>query len=219
MADGADLTVWGRRSSSNVQAAMWCIGELGLPCRRIDAGFVYGVTDTPEFLAMNPNGRVPVLRDGGGEPMFESGAILRYLAARYGDGGAFWPADPARRAQVDKWAEWAKVSVGASFTAPIFWAVVRTAPRDRDEAALARALRVLDGYLDLADARLSDRPYLAGDAFTLADIQLGHLLYRYYDIAIPRPERPALARYYAGLTARPAYGEHVMVSYEELRVT
>lgn len=155
MADGADLTVWGRRSSSNVQVAMWCIGELGLLCRRIDAGFVYGVTDTPEFLAMNPNGRVPVLRDGGDEPMFESGAILRYLAARYGDGGAFWPADPARRAQVDKWAEWAKVSVGASFTAPIFWAVVRTAPRDRDEAALARALRVLDGYLDLADA---DRP-------------------------------------------------------------
>jgi glutathione S-transferase len=196
---------------------MWCIGELGLPHRRIDAGFTYGVTDTPAFLSMNPSGKIPVLRDGNDEPLFETGAILRYLAARYGDGGAFWPADPARRAQVDKWAEWAKLNVGGGFTAPIFWAVVRTAARDRDEAAVARAVRALDVHLDIAETCLVDRPYLASDAFSLADIQLGHLLYRYYDIAIPRPARPALARYYEALKARPAYREHVMVSYEELR--
>jgi glutathione S-transferase len=79
------LTVWGRRSSSNVQALMWCIGELGLSYRRHDdAGHIYGVTDTPAFLAMNPNGTVPVLRDGDGQPLWETGAILRYLAGRYG---------------------------------------------------------------------------------------------------------------------------------------
>lgn len=219
MTRGSALTVWGRRSSSNVQAVMWCIGELGLPCRRIDAGFVYGINDTPEFLALNPSGRVPVLRDGADAPLFESGAIVRYLAARYGDGAAFWPADAARRAQVDKWAEWAKLNVAANFTAAVFWPFVRTAAKDRDEAALARAVGALDVQLDIAEARLSDRPYLAGETLSLADIQLGHVLFRYFDIAVPRPGRPALARYYGRLEARPAYREHVVVSYDELRVT
>lgn len=212
------LTVWGRRSSSNVQALMWCIGELGLDYERHDAGHRYGVVDTPAFLAMNPNGTVPVLRDGDGDPLWESGAILRYLAARYAP-DAFWPAEPAARAQVDKWAEWAKINVTLGFTVPIFWRVVRTAPSARNPAAIADAVAKFDKTLDLAEAQLARGGFLAGDRFTLADIQFGHLLYRYFDIAIPRRDRPVLQRYYDTLTARPAYREHVMVSYEELRVT
>ena len=84
------LPVWGRADSSNVQAVMWGIAELGLPWRRIDAGHRFGVNDTAEFLAMNPNGTVPVVRDGDGPPMFESAAILRYLCNRYGK-PPFWP--------------------------------------------------------------------------------------------------------------------------------
>lgn len=212
------LTVWGRKTSSNVQALMWCIGELGLPCRRIDIGHRYGGNDTPEFLAMNPNGTVPVLRDGDGEPIWETGAILRYLAARYGD-DAFWPTDPARRAQIDKWADWAKINVAMAFTAPVFWRVVRTAPRDRDAAAIRAALEALHAALAIAEDRLARHAFLAGDAFTLADIQLGHVLFRYFDIAIERAPLPALRRYHEALTARPAYRQHVMVSYEELRVS
>lgn len=212
------LTVWGRRTSSNVQALMWCIGELGLPYRRIDAGHRHGGTDTPEFRAMNPNGTVPVLRDGDGEPMWETGAILRYLAARHAD-DRFWPADPVRRAPVDRWAEWAKINVAMNFTAPVFWRVVRTAPRDRDPAAIAAALAALQPFLAIADARLAQHAHLAGTDFTLADIQFGHVLYRYFDISIARTELPALRRYYDALTARPAFREHVMVSYEELRVS
>lgn len=211
------LTVWGRKSSSNVQALMWCIGELGLAYERIDAGFIYGVNDTPEFLTMNPNGTVPVLRDGGGEPLWETGAILRYLAAQYGD-DTFWPKEAQRRAQIDKWAEWAKVSVASSFTGPIFWRVVRTAPALRDEQAIAAALTALGTKLDIAETQLERHRFLAGDDLTLADIQFGHLLYRYFDIDIPRPGHPRLQRYYENLTERPAFKEHVMVSYEELRV-
>ncbi len=74
------LTIWGRRTSSNVQALMWCVVELGIPHVRHDAGHRFGGTDTAEFLAMNPNGTVPVLRDGDAEPVWETGAILRYLA-------------------------------------------------------------------------------------------------------------------------------------------
>lgn len=211
------LTVWGRRSSSNVQALMWCIGELGLPFERHDAGHRYGGNDTPAFLAMNPNGKVPVLKDGESEPLWETGAILRYLASRYA-AAPFWPQDLAARTHVDKWTEWSKINVALNFTGPIFWRVVRTAPQDRDEAAIAEAMRILDEKLDIAETQLARHAFLAGDDFTLADIQFGHVLYRYFDIAIARPAHPSLRGYYDGLTARPAFREHVVVSYEELRV-
>jgi glutathione S-transferase len=212
------LIVWGRKTSSNVQALMWCIGELQLSFERHDVGHKYGGNDTPEFLAMNPNGTVPVVKDGEGEPLWETGAILRYLANRYG-AAPFWPLDIAARAHVDKWTEWSKINVALNFTAPIFWRVVRTARQDRDEAEIAAAMRVLGKKLDIAETQLARHAFLSGDEFTLADIQFGHVLYRYFDIAIDRPERPALRRYYDRLSARPAFRDHVMVSYEELRVT
>ena len=211
------LTVWGRKSSSNVQALMWCIGELGLAYERLDVGHKYGGNDTPEFLAMNPNGTVPVLRDGEGEPIFETGAILRYLADRYA-GPPFWPEALAARTQVDMWTEWSKINIALNFTAPIFWRVVRTAPRDCDEAAIRQAVAVLAKKLDIAEDRLERQAFLAGNDLTLADIQFGHVLYRYFDIDFERPEHPALWRYYERLSERPAFREHVMVSYEELRV-
>ncbi|KEA07686.1 glutathione S-transferase N-terminal domain-containing protein [Agrobacterium sp. SHOUNA12C] len=211
------LTIWGRKSSSNVKALTWCIGELGLRHERIDAGFTYGVNDTPEFLAMNPNGTVPVLRDGDGEPLWETGAILRYLAEQYADED-FWPREPGRRAQIDKWAEWAKLNVALSFTAPVFWRIVRTARALRDDAAISAALALLGKKFDIAETQLEQHRFLAGEKLTLADIQFGHVLYRYFDIDIPRPPRPRLERYYRNLTERPAFQEHVMVSYEELRV-
>jgi len=211
------LTIWGRKTSSNVQALMWAVGELGLAYQRHDIGHRYGGNDTPEFLAMNTNGTVPVLRDGEGEPLWETGAILRYLSSSYAP-ESFWSADPAKRAQVDKWAEWAKINVTLGFTEPVFWRVVRTAPSKQDPVAIAQAATKLDQVLEIAERQLTQNAFLAGDALTLADIQFGHVLYRYFDIAIPRPARPALQRYYEMLTQRPAFAEHVMVSYDELRV-
>ena len=130
-------------------------------CERLDIGHKYGGNDTPEFLAMNPNGTVPVLRDGEGEPIFETGAILRYLATRYAR-APFWPEDLAARTQVDMWTEWSKINIALNFTAPIFWRVVRTAPRDRDEAAIRQAVAVLARKLDIAEARLKRRLFLRG---------------------------------------------------------
>ena len=209
------LTIWGRADSSNVQALMWCVAELGLPHRRIDAGHRFGGTDTPEFLAMNPNGTVPVLQDGDAPPLWETGAILRYLAGRYGP-ESFWPADPVARADVDRWAEWAKINIALGFTGPVFWPVWRF-PESRDPVALERALSALDAKLRIAEDRLSRHPFLVGDTLTLADIQFGHILYRYFTIDIARPALPALASYCARLTERPAYRQHVMVSFEALR--
>ena len=205
------LTIWGRKTSSNVQALMWCVGELGLDYERYDIGHVYGGNDTPDFLAMNPNGTVPVLRDGAGPIIWETSAILRYLAARYG-AADFWPSNPALRVGVDQWAEWAKVNVTLAFTGPVFWRVVRTAPSKQDRAAIHGALVKLGSLLAIAEAQLGQTSFLAGPSFSLADIQFGHVLFRYFDIDIARPYWPNIERYYRARCERPAFRKHVMVS-------
>ncbi len=211
------LKVWGRKTSSNVQAVMWCIGELGLPYQRVDIGHKYGGNHTPEFLAMNPNGLVPVVRDGEGQPLFESAAIVRYLASRYGSDD-FWSHEPLARAGVDIWAEWAKSSVYVAFIRPIFWPLVAQKAEERDIEAVKQAVDNLAKLLKIADDRLAQHDYLAGDRLTVADIMFGTLLYRYYTLEIARPLLPALENYYQRLTQRPAYQEHVMISWDELRV-
>jgi Glutathione S-transferase len=210
------LTVWGRATSSNVQAVMWTIGELGLEHRRIDIGLTHGGNDTAEYLAMNPNGKVPTIRDGDDAPLFESAAIVRYLACKYGD-ATFWPRDPAHRARLDMWAEWIKTTFGPAFGAQVFFPMVFLASAQRDAAAIARAVEAVKPLARMLDARLGDGPYLDGERFTFADILCGHLLYRYFTHDFERADTPALAAYYERLTARQAYRTHVMVSYEPLR--
>lgn len=212
------LTIWGRKTSSNVQALMWCVGELDLPYQRHDLGHRFGGLETKAFAVLNPNRTIPVLQDGDGQPIWETGTILRYLAARYGD-DAFWPEAAEERARVDQWAEWAKLNVAMAFTVPIFWQVVRTPAAQRDDTALARSLDALEAKLSLADAQLAAHAWLAGNTFSLADIQLGHILYRYYEIEIARSPLPHLRTYYDRLCQRAAYRRHVMISYEELRTT
>lgn len=95
------ITVYGRATSSNVQLVMWGLAELGLACERLDYGHVHGGLDTPAFRALSPHGLVPVIRDGD-LVIWESAAILRYLAGRYGS-APFWPAEPAARARIDMW--------------------------------------------------------------------------------------------------------------------
>lgn len=209
------LTVWGRRSSSNVQAVMWCIGELGIPHQRIDAGFTYGVTDTDDYIAMNPNGTVPTIRDGDNDPLWESGAILRYLASRY-SAGEFWPRDPVDRAGVDQWAEWSKLNIALMFTGPIFWRVART-PKERQEPQMIKnAVSDFESALSIADKQLQRQAYIAGPYFTLADIQFAHVLYRYYDISIERTRLKAVERYYRSMLERDPFVQHVAISYDEL---
>ncbi|MDF1608497.1 glutathione S-transferase family protein [Hoeflea sp. YIM 152468] len=211
------LTVWGRATSSNVQAVMWTIAELGLDFERHDVGHAHGGNKTADYLAMNPNGLVPTVRDGDGAPMWESAAIVRYLAARYGD-AAFWPRDPAVRVQLDMWAEWIKTSFVPVFTGQIFrplMALAGSTPMQPGQVQAATdALKPLALRLD---KRLGDGPYLGGAELSFADMIAGHLLYRYCTLDFDRAVTPSLDAYYARLSARPHYRDHVMVSYESLR--
>ncbi len=211
------LTVLGRATSSNVQAVIWGLEELGLDYTRLDYGENHGGLDSPEFLAMNPHGKIPVLKVGG-RALFETSAILRYLATAHGDEG-FWPRDPLARAEVDMWAEWAKHDVAEGFTGPVFWRVVRTPRAHWNVAAIGKAVDKLEHHLAIAEKRLGQHEFLCGEVLSLADIMLGHVLYRYFDIEIERRESPALRAYYDRLAKRPAYQKSVMVSYEVLRDT
>ncbi|MDF1670779.1 MAG: glutathione S-transferase family protein [Roseovarius sp.] len=212
------LRIWGRKSSSNVQALMWCVGELKLKYDRTDAGHIYGGTDTSEFFEMNPNRTVPVLKDGDGSALWETGATLRYLANAYAN-DSFWPKNPSKRAQVDKWAEWSKINIALGFTAPVFWRVVRTPKAQQDPKAISDALRNLHSKLQIAEDQLQNNEWLSGADFTLADIQFGHILYRYFNIEIERPEWPSISRYFDSLLKRDPYKEHVALPYDELRAS
>lgn len=209
------ITIHGRTTSSNVQLVMWAVGELGLPHERLDVGGAFGGTKTPEYLAMNPNALVPVLQDGE-LTLFESAAILRYLGARYGN-EPFWPRDAGKRAALDQWAEWSKTTF-TPVMIRLFVQLVRTREADRDPAAIKSATEELARLAAMADSRIGDGPFLAGQDLTFADIAFGHLLYRYYTLAFERAATPHLDAYYKRLSGRPAFATHVMVSYESLRV-
>lgn len=210
------LVVHGRATSSNVQTVMWLIGELGVPFERIDVGGPFGGNTDPSFLAMNPMGRVPVVQDDQ-VTLFESQAILRYLAARH-RAYTLWPQDPAERAAVDQWLEWSKINVAPVLIYKVFWQLIRTSAVDRDTDRLAEGVAELKPLMSIADQQIAKYGWLAGHNFSLADISFGTQLFRYYTVPFDKEELPNLTRYYQRLTTRPAYTEHVMVSFEPLRV-
>ncbi|WP_173934420.1 glutathione S-transferase family protein [Chelativorans sp. Marseille-P2723] len=210
------ITLWGRATSANVQIAAWALAELGLDFERRDVGGKFGGTSTPEYGTLNPNRLVPTLQDGD-LTMWESAAILRYLGARYG-AESFWPADPAKRAALDKWAEWSKTSFQPTFLAGVFLPLFATPQAKRDMAAVANSVARLKSLTGIINSRLSDGPYLSGESICFADVIIGVPLYRYFTLAgFERAEAPNLEAYYQRLTERPAYVKHVMVSYESLR--
>lgn len=209
------ITIWGRASSSNVQTAMWAIAELGLEHERIDWGGAFGGNDDPEYRAMNPNGLIPVMKDGD-LILWESPVIVRYLGAKYGD-EQFWPTDPGKRARLDMWAEWVKTSVAPQIIYKVFWQLVRVKAAERDMDVVRSGEAGLAELMPRLDARLAEGDYLGGDDICFADIVAGHVLYRYMTLDFEKAATPNLDAYYARLAARPAYAEHVMVSYESLR--
>ncbi|HEY9447442.1 MAG TPA: glutathione S-transferase N-terminal domain-containing protein [Burkholderiales bacterium] len=201
------LKIWGRKNSINVQKVLWCCGELGLPYERVDAGMQFGVNDTPEYKAKNPNGLVPTIEDDG-FVLWESHAILRYLARRHGM-GALWPADARAAADADRWMEWYSTTLWPAMR-PVFWNLVRTAPEKRNAAEVAENHKKLVNCFGIVNQELAHKIYLAGPAFSMGDIPLGVAAFRWYNLPIERPALPHLDRWYAHLGGRPAFREHCM---------
>lgn len=199
------LKIWGRTNSINVQKVLWCCAEVGLHYERIDAGMQFGVNNTPEFKALNPNGLVPLINDDG-FVLWESHAIVRYLARKHGL-GTLCPADPRAAADADRWMEWYSTTLW-NHMKPVFWNLVRTPPEKRNLTEVEDNRQKLAGYLAMADAHLARHDYLAGAQFTMGDIPLAVLAHRWFNLPIARPALPHYERWFRTVAARPAFQQH-----------
>ena len=202
------LKLWGRSNSVNVKKAVWALEELGIAYERIDAGGAFGLVKEEPYLSRNPNGVVPLLQDGDLD-IWESNAIVRYLAAKYGV-GTLWAEDPAVRAVGDKWMDWATSTLAIPFR-DVFWNLVRMAPETRDNGAVERGLAACCAVLPRVEAALATSPYLSGDTFRMGDIPLGCFAYGWYEMDIARPDLPHLAAWYARIKERPAFKAAVAI--------
>lgn len=162
------LKIWGRKNSSNVRKPLWAAEELGLAYEAIDAGGAFGVVDTPEYRAMNPNGRVPMIEDDG-FVLWESNAIVRYLLAKHAPNSAWYSADPQARASADKWMDWTTSSFAGPFRT-VFWGVLRTPADKQDWPAINAAIKECTELLNMAEQTLASQPYLSGSEIGMGDI-------------------------------------------------
>lgn len=199
MSAGA-LRIWGRISSVNVQKVVWTADEVGLEYERKDAGGAFGVVATPEYRRMNPNGLVPVIEDDG-FVLWESNAIVRYLAAKHAP-GTLWPDDLRRRADADRWMDWQATTFTPAMR-DAFWQLVRTPAEKRDVAAIDASRITSEKAAAVLDAQLAGRAFVAGDSFSPADIVLGCAAHRWLNLPLAREPRPEMERWYASLKARP----------------
>src|SRR6266700_3694774 len=146
------LKIWGRNTSSNVQKAMFAVGELGLAHERIDIGGPFGKNNEAAYLAMNPNGLVPTLEEEDGFLLWESNSIVRYLASKHSR-GTLEPTDLRERGSASRWMDW-QLTVCAPAIHPVFWGLIRTPPDKRDHAAIDAAKEKITGVMRILDAQL-----------------------------------------------------------------
>ncbi|HEY7671958.1 MAG TPA: glutathione S-transferase family protein [Gammaproteobacteria bacterium] len=203
------LKIWGRRNSVNVQKVLWCASELALPYERIDAGLQFGQNKEPWYLALNPNGRVPLMQDGA-LTLWESNSIVRYLCATH-DHGGLYPAEPGRRAAAEKWMDW-QLSTLARPVSIVFQNLVRTSPAERDLGAVGVCTAEANAGFSLLDRHLSTQRFVGGEEFSMGDIPVGAFAHRWLALdGVERPPWPALGRWLAELGARRGFRAHVMV--------
>lgn len=201
------LEIWGRPYSSNVIPVIWTVNELGLDYSLQLAGGSFGKLDSETYAQINPNRMIPAIRDGE-FALWESLAIVRYLCDRYG-AGSLSPADFETRAIADQWMEW---SASRAFAPVIylFFATVRTQPDERDPEKITQLRDEAHQALLILDQHLANKAFVCGDSFTMGDIPLGCVAYRYFNIEVSRPPLPNVEAWHHRLAQRTAYRDHVM---------
>jgi glutathione S-transferase len=200
------LKIWGRTTSSNVQKVLWTCAELEIPFERVDWGGKFGGNRDPDYLAMNPMGLVPTVKDGD-LVIWESNSIIRYLCATRG-GERLHPGDPARRSEVERWMDWQLAALTQPM-ASMLQGYYRTPPEQRDTATLEAARRRAVELWTIVDNRLADRPYLAGDTLTLADVCVGIWAHRWHQYPVERPALAHLKAYHDRLGESRGFQTHI----------
>jgi glutathione S-transferase len=200
------LQILGRSSSINVRKVQWLCDEIGIPYAREDWGTGFRSTREPEFLALNPNALVPVIKDGD-FVLWESNTICRYLAAKHGRADLL-PIEFRARAMVERWMDWMTTELTFAYRYA-FVALVRKTPGHDDSAQVAASIRNWNQQMGILDGQLAATgAYAASAGFTLADVPVGLAVHRWLYSPIERTDYPAIAAYYERLRARPAFLPH-----------
>ena len=193
------LRILGRSSSINVRKVLWTCAELDLPFEHVQSD--------PKLLAHNPNGMVPVIRDGD-FVLWESNAICRYLAGKQ-PRSTLLPEDPHLRAQVEQWMDWQATELNNSWRYA-FLALVRQNPEFTQAREIAASLASWHRHMRMLDDHFAHGgQFITGEFFTLADVVLGLATHRWLQSPIERPHLDALHGYYQRLSVRPAFRAHV----------
>jgi len=195
------LTLWGRLSSINVRKVVLAAQLAGVPFERLEAGGAHGVVGTPAYLARNPNALVPLLEDDGFD-LWESNVIVRYLCARYAP-GRLYPDDLQQRFDAERWMDWQQTKLnGAGREA--FIQLVRTPPERRNPAAVAQSIAMTALLHGLLDEHFAQRPFMAGDRLTMADIPIACEMHRWLELPIEHQPLAHLHGWYRRIAALPA---------------
>lgn len=200
------LHIWGRMSSINVRKVVLAAQWMELDFKRTDAGLSYGLNKTPEYLHMNPNAQIPVMQDGD-FTLWESNVIVRYLCAKHAM-GELYPTDLQQRFDAERWMDWQQTTMNNTGRAAfVEW--IRTPGPQPDMAVIAKSVAATEPQLAILDAVLAKRPFMAGNAVTMADFPIACEMHRWWGLppqhpALPRSAYPHLSRWYAGLCAHPA---------------
>jgi glutathione S-transferase len=195
------LKIWGRVNSINVQKVLICVEDLGLAYDRSDVGGAFGGNDTADYLAMNPNGRVPTIEDDG-FVLWESNAIVRYLSRKH-DLGEICPADPIQNADADRWMDWQATMLTPAMH-QAFWGLIRTAPEDQDAAVIEASRKASVANVQILDTQLAGRSYVTGDSYTIGDIPVAAAVHRWFNLPIERPAVPNVQAWYERIMQRPS---------------
>ena len=201
------LEIWGRKNANQVIQVLWTLAELELDYQRHSIGTRNGDLETEEYKSLNPNSKIPTIRDNG-FVMWESHAIIRYLARQYGL-GTLYPDDPQKAAMSDQWMTWSTDSFMGTFF-PVFWQLVRTEESERDYKKIAEMAKQSSEILQILENHLVKNNFVAGEQFTYGDIPLGVLIHKYFVLDIERPSLPGIEAWYERLSLREPFQEHAM---------
>ena len=205
------MKLLGRLASINVRKVMWTASQLDLDLEREDWGPGFRSPKEPEYLALNPNGLIPVLIDNDNDNdndfvLWESNSICRYLATKQ-YATTLLPTEARARARVDQWMDWQGGDLNNSWRIA-FMALVRGQPATPEaiEASVANWNR----HMAMLDAQLARTgAYVTGEDFTLADVVLGLSAQRWQNAPIERVALPAVQTWLQRLSHRPGFAEYV----------
>lgn len=193
------IRLLGRATSGNVQKVLFGLEEMKVPYKREDYGRQFSNTQTPEYLALNPNAKVPTVIDGE-TVIWESNTILRYLAAKHGK--QLTGASPEEVTEVERWMDWLLATVNT-----VYVTVFQGSQKPAGERApeFAAAAKDLAAALAIANGHLANRDWFALGRFTLADIALGPIFKRCLAFPIERPKLAELESWMQTVEHRPAF--------------